>query len=110
MDEKQTDAAADKTQLLADLKALEKELATFQGETPLVFPSVDEQAVASVVADWTGIPVGRMVKNEIQAVLNLADNLEKRVIGQRHRLEAISRRIQTSRARLITQANPSACS
>ena len=55
-----------------------------QGESPLILPSVDEQAVASVVADWTGIPVGRMVKNEMQAVLNLADNLEKRVIGQRH--------------------------
>jgi type VI secretion system protein VasG len=106
VDEKQTDAAADKTQLLADLKALEKELATFQGETPLVFPSVDEQAVASVVADWTGIPVGRMVKNEIQAVLNLADNLEKRVIGQRHGLEAIARRIQTSRARLDNPSKP----
>jgi type VI secretion system protein VasG len=106
VDEQQTDAAEDKTQLLVDLKALEKELATFQGETPLVFPSVDEQAVASVVADWTGIPVGRMVKNEIQAVLNLADNLEKRVIGQRHGLEAISRRIQTSRAQLDNPGKP----
>ena len=104
--EKQTSAAEDKTQLLADLKALEKELATLQGETPLVFPSVDEQAVASVVADWTGIPVGRMVKNEIQAVLDLADNLEKRVIGQRHGLEAISRRIQTSRAQLDNPGKP----
>ena len=104
--EKQTSAAEDKTQLLADLKALEKELATLQGETPLVFPSVDEQAVASVVADWTGIPVGRMVKNEIQAVLDLADNLEKRVIGQRHGLESISRRIQTSRAQLDNPGKP----
>src|SRR5437762_4137407 len=106
VDEKQTSAAEGKTQLLADLKTLEKELATLQGETPLVFPSVDEQAVASVVADWTGIPVGRMVKNEIQAVLNLADNLEKRVIGQRHGLEAISRRIQTSRAQLDNPGKP----
>src|SRR5437762_552492 len=106
VDEKQTSAAEGKTQLLADLKTLEKELATLQGETPLVFPSVDEQAVASVVADWTGIPVGRMVKNEIQAVLNLADNLEKRVIGQRHGLEAISRRIQTSRAQLDNPSKP----
>ncbi len=69
-------------------------------------PSVDEQAVASVVADWTGIPVGRMVKNEIQAVLSLADNLEKRVIGQRHGLEAIAKRIQTSRAGLDNPSKP----
>jgi len=59
-----------------------------------------------VVADWTGIPVGRMVKNEIQAVLTLADNLEKRVIGQRHGLDAIARRIQTSRAGLDNPSKP----
>jgi type VI secretion system protein VasG len=105
-EEKQAGETGDKADLLATLRFLEKELATLQGETPLVFPSVDEQAVASVVADWTGIPVGRMVKNEIQAVLDLADNLEKRVIGQRHALEAISRRIQTSRAHLDNPSKP----
>jgi type VI secretion system protein VasG len=62
--------------------------------------------VASVVADWTGIPVGRMVKNEIQAVLTLADNIERRVIGQRHGLEAIAKRIQTSRAGLDNPSKP----
>ena len=103
---KEAGESEDKAQVLRTLRSLEKELATLQGETPLVFPSVDEQAVASVVADWTGIPVGRMVKNEIQAVLRLADNLEKRVIGQRHALEAISRRIQTSRAQLDNPGKP----
>jgi type VI secretion system protein VasG len=92
--------------LLAKLRSLENELATIQGEDPLILPSVDEQAVASVVADWTGIPVGRMVKNEIQAVLALADNLEKRVVGQRHGLEAIAKRIQTSRAGLDNPSKP----
>jgi type VI secretion system protein VasG len=77
-----------------------------QGEDPLILPSVDEQVVASVVADWTGIPVGRMVKNEIQAVLTLADNIERRVIGQRHGLEAIAKRIQTSRAGLDNPSKP----
>jgi type VI secretion system protein VasG len=92
--------------LLAHLRELEKELAAIQGENPLILASVDEQAVASVVADWTGIPVGRMVKNEIQAVLTLADSLEKRVIGQRHGLEAIAKRIQTSRAGLDNPGKP----
>jgi type VI secretion system protein VasG len=92
--------------LLAKLRELEKELAVIQGENPLILASVDEQAVASVVADWTGIPVGRMVKNEIQAVLTLADSLEKRVIGQRHGLEAIAKRIQTSRAGLDNPGKP----
>jgi len=104
--EKQAREKEDQVNLLATLKNLERELSTIQGETPLVFPSVDEQAVASVVADWTGIPVGRMVKNEIRAVLDLADSLEKRVIGQRHALDAIARRIQTSRARLDNPSKP----
>jgi type VI secretion system protein VasG len=62
--------------------------------------------VASVVADWTGIPVGRMVKNEIEAVLKLAHTLNERVIGQRHGLEMIASRIQTSRARLDNPGKP----
>jgi type VI secretion system protein VasG len=96
----------DRDALLVKLRTLEKELSAIQGEDPLILPSVDEQAVASVVADWTGIPVGRMVKNEIQAVLTLADNLERRVIGQRHGLEAIAKRIQTSRAGLDNPSKP----
>ncbi len=97
---------ADPEALRAQLAGLQKELAEAQGESPLILPCVDEQAVAAVVADWTGIPVGRMVKNEIQAVLNLADTLEKRIIGQRHALEAIAKRIQTSRARLDNPSKP----
>ncbi|NCC39869.1 MAG: type VI secretion system ATPase TssH [Gammaproteobacteria bacterium] len=91
---------------LASLRDLQIELQAVQGERPLILPSVDAQAVASVVADWTGIPVGRMVKNEIQAVLELAETLNKRVIGQRHALEMIAARIQTSRARLDNPNKP----
>src|SRR5436190_6293847 len=92
--------------LLTELKTAQEKLAAFQGESPLMFPSVDQNAIASVVADWTGIPVGRMVKNEIEQVLKLADHLERRVIGQRHALEAIARRVQTSRARLDNPNRP----
>jgi type VI secretion system protein VasG len=92
--------------MLAELKAMQEKLATFQGESPLIFPNVDQNAIASVVADWTGIPVGRMVKNEIEQVLKLADHLERRVIGQRHALELIARRVQTSRARLDNPNRP----
>ena len=98
--------AEERDNLLSTLRSLEKELVQLQGEDPLILPSVDEQAVAAVVADWTGIPVGRMVKNEIQAVLTLADSLERRVIGQRHGLEAIAKRIQTSRAGLDNPSKP----
>jgi type VI secretion system protein VasG len=92
--------------LLNELSVLQARLAELQGESPLILPSVDEQAVASVVQDWTGVPVGRMVKNEIEAVLKLADSLNQRVIGQRHALEMIAKRIQTSRAKLDNPNKP----
>ena len=90
----------------AELQRLRKELAALQGDDPLLQPIVDASAVAAVVAEWTGIPVGRMVRNEIQAVLQLADTLSKRVIGQRHGLDAIARRIQTARAQLDNPSKP----
>ncbi|MDB6087519.1 MAG: type secretion ATPase, ClpV1 family [Gammaproteobacteria bacterium] len=88
------------------LRQLQQELATAQGESPLVLPSVDEQAVASVVADWTGIPVGRMVKDEVTTVLTLATTLGLRVIGQDHALEMIAKRVQTARASLENPNKP----
>ena len=96
----------DRDQLLSELRDLQAKLAALQGEAPLILPSVDEQAVASVVQDWTGVPVGRMVKNEIETVLNLADTLNQRVIGQKHALDIIARRIQTSRAKLDNPNKP----
>jgi type VI secretion system protein VasG len=99
-------ATQDRAAQLAELKALQAELTAYQGENPLILPSVDEQAVASVVGDWTGIPVGRMVKNEVQAVLDLATTLGRRVIGQDHGLQMIARRVQTSRAGLDNPSKP----
>jgi type VI secretion system protein VasG len=91
---------------LEELKRLQKDLAGLQGEAPLILPTVDGQAVAAVVADWTGIPVGRMVRNEAEAILKLAGTLNQRVIGQRHALDMIARRIQTSRAGLENPQKP----
>jgi type VI secretion system protein VasG len=100
------EADAQRQARLAELKELQTRLHELQGEKPLILPSVDAQAVASVVADWTGIPVGRMVKNEIETVLKLADLLNRRIIGQRHALDMIARRIQTSRAALDNPNKP----
>lgn len=98
--------AEDTDEMKARLKELMDELHEFQGDSPLILPTVDAQAVASVVADWTGIPVGRMIKNEIDTVLQLPDILNRRIMGQRHALEAIAMRIQTSRARLDNPSKP----
>jgi type VI secretion system protein VasG len=96
----------ERAQVLAELQEVQGRLAALQGESPLIFPAVDAQAIASVVADWTGSPVGRMARNEIEQVLKLADALERRVVGQRHALELIARRIRTSRAKLDNPQRP----
>ncbi len=75
-------------------------------ERRMIYPYVDEQSVASVVSDWTGIPVGRMVKDEFQTILNLADILNKRVVGQSHGLAMIAKRIETNRAKLDNPNKP----
>ena len=99
-------ADADPAALRERLRAVQAELAALQGERALILPTVDYQAVASVVADWTGIPVGRMASNEIGTVLNLPKLLAQRVIGQDHAMEMIARRIQTSRAGLDNPNKP----
>nr|WP_255494815.1 type VI secretion system ATPase TssH [Luteibacter sp. Sphag1AF] len=91
---------------LAQLRRLQASLADHQGDTPLMLPAVDQQAVASVVADWTGIPVGRMVRSELDTVMNLAALMGQRVIGQDHAMEMIARRVQTSRAGLDNPDKP----
>lgn len=97
---------AEREKIKEELKMLQHELIAFQGENPLVTPSVDAQSVSGVVSDWTGIPLGRMVKDEMRTVLTLGGTLEKRVIGQRHALDAIAERIQLSRAKLDNPGRP----
>ncbi|KQX95314.1 ClpV1 family T6SS ATPase [Rhodanobacter sp. Root480] len=97
---------AERAAALEELKGLQTRLAELQGETPLILASVDYQAVGSVVSDWTGIPVGRMVKSELETVMNLAGLMGQRVIGQDHAMEMIAKRIQTSRAGLVDPNKP----
>ncbi|MDR3752327.1 MAG: type VI secretion system ATPase TssH [Terracidiphilus sp.] len=98
-------AVAEKPSLEA-LRALEEQLTTAQGENPLIHVCVDERIVGEVISAWTGIPLGKMVKDEIATVLDLDGHLRKRVIGQDHALAAIAQRIITSRARLDDPGKP----
>ena len=82
------------------------ELGKINPEKRMIYAHVDEQAVASVVSDWTGIPVGKMVADEVETVLNLAGILNKRIVGQSHGLEMIAKRIETNRARLDNPMKP----
>ena len=97
---------ADSDALKTNLKALTAELAGIQGESPLMQANVDEQAIAEVIANWTGIPVGKMMSDQISAVQTLADRLGQRVIGQPHALEAVAQVIRTSRAGLTDPRKP----
>ncbi len=90
----------------SELARLQKELLQLQGETPLVQPVVDRQAIAEVVSGWTGIPVGKMVLDEIKTLLNLHDRLGERMVGQSHALKAIAERIRTARANLTDPRRP----
>ncbi len=96
------DVAEKRTELKGRSEALEG----IDPESRMVYAHVDEQAVASVVSDWTGIPVGRMVKDEIETILNLPTVLNKRVVGQSHGLAMISKRIETNRAKLDNPNKP----
>jgi type VI secretion system protein VasG len=93
-------------ELTEALMAAVDAMRAYQGDDPMVHSMVDEDAVAAVVADWTGVPVGRMVKDEIASVLTIADALKARVIGQDHAMDAIAKRIQTTRAKLDNPNKP----
>jgi type VI secretion system protein VasG len=89
-----------------DIQAMVAELRVLQGETPMVPVQVDGHVVAEIVAGWTGIPLGKMVKDEIKTVLRLKENLEQRVLGQPHAIEAVAQRVRTSRANLDDPNKP----
>ncbi|MRV74343.1 type VI secretion system ATPase TssH [Duganella sp. FT92W] len=89
-----------------DVKALQDQLHALQGEAPLVPVQVDGAVVAGIVSGWTGIPLGKMVKDEIKTVLNLHGLLGERVLGQPHALAAIAQRVRTARAALDDPNKP----
>lgn len=92
--------------VLSELAALEGTLAELQKEQALVFPQVSAGVVAEIVADWTGIPVGRMLCDELKSVLELSAIMGRRLVGQDHALQVVARRIQSSRALLTDPGKP----
>jgi type VI secretion system protein VasG len=92
--------------LREELATVNEKLAQVQGHQPLMHVCVTSQTVAEVISGWTGIPVGKMQTDEINAILELKEKLEERVVGQPHALEAIAQRIRTSRASLTDPCRP----
>ena len=91
---------------LKELRDLERQLKAVQGQRPLVEPFVSSSVIASVISEWTGIPVGRMLSDEVDTVLRLPEFLKKRVVGQDHALEMTAQRIKSSRAGLTDPGKP----
>lgn len=89
-----------------EVAALELQLAERQRGRPLIHPEVDAAVVAAVVSDWTGIPVGRMLQDEVAAILALSDRLRERVMGQDHALELVAQRVHAARAGLVDPGKP----
>ncbi len=104
--EPSTSEAASEADPKAELGGRLSDLDAISADSRMIYAHVDEAAVASVVADWTGIPVGRMVKDEVQTVLQLAETMGKRVVGQSHGLSMIAKRIETNRAKLDNPNKP----
>lgn len=96
----------DADSIRAELADAMRGLDAIHADDRMIWPHVDDQAVASVISDWTGIPAGRMVADELQAVLGLADHLKQRVIGQDQGLQMIARRVETARAGLGNPEKP----
>jgi type VI secretion system protein VasG len=105
-EKKGNEGDAKEGEVQAELKKAEAELEKLQGERGMMRVSVDAQIVGEVISAWTGIPLGKMVRNEIETVLTLDEHLKKRVIGQDHALSAIAQRILTSRANMDDPVKP----
>jgi type VI secretion system protein VasG len=103
---KPDDIGLGRQQVLEELHELRSHLRSLQAQLPLTYLAVDARVVATIVAEWTGIPLGKMVDDEALKLLHLEDNLKQRIIGQDHSLSAIAQRIWTSRANLEDPGKP----
>jgi type VI secretion system protein VasG len=106
LEEPASAGTASNAALATQLQASLKDLRGLQGEDPLVHPWVDSQAIAEVISNWTGIPVGRMVSDEIRTILDLDARMKERIVGQDDALFALAERVRTSRANLTDPRRP----
>jgi type VI secretion system protein VasG len=89
-----------------EIAAVRAELSQVQGEQPLVHALVDGGTIGEVISGWTGIPLGKMLRDEIETVQRLPALLGERVLGQDHALAEIGKRIKISRARMEDPNKP----
>jgi type VI secretion system protein VasG len=105
-DEPDEASSSDPDTLRDELRALNLELRELQGESPLIPVTVDAEMIGQVISGWTGIPVGKMLRDDLSMALKLEELLQRRIIGQDHALEIISHRIRTSKAGIDDPGKP----
>lgn len=98
--------SSESQQKIEEINTLRSELVQIQGQTPLVFERVNAQIINEIISDWTGIPVGKMVNDEIKQILKLEEQLEQRVMGQDYALHQLVQGIKTSKAKLEDPNKP----
>ena len=96
----------EKSELREAVVAAISEMHESQGETPLIRPDVDEAMVAAVVAAWTGVPVGKMVADDLVALVNMEKTLTERIKGQDYGISAIAKELRSARAGLKAPEQP----
>ncbi len=99
-------AGDERQSLQKELEAAQAELRVIQGKDPLVFAEVTPEVVARVVSDWTGIPIGKMVQDQAQALLKFEENLRRRIKGQDHVMEIVGKGIRAAKAGLKNPRTP----
>ena len=105
---KSLQAQSEQSEKQNQIKTLRRHLAQIQDQDPLVFEGVNTLIINQIISDWTGIPVGKMMNNEIQQVLTLQDKLSQRVMGQDDALQQLVQGIKTSKAQLDDPNKPQA--
>ncbi|MDN5355636.1 MAG: ATP-dependent Clp protease ATP-binding subunit ClpB [Rikenellaceae bacterium] len=89
-----------------NIKLLEQKLKEIQGDKPLISLEVNAEHIAEIVAKWTGIPVTRLLQSEKEKLLNLENELHKRIVGQDNAIEAVANAIRRSRSGLSDPNKP----
>ncbi|MFW5921456.1 MAG: AAA family ATPase, partial [Polyangiales bacterium] len=97
---------ADEEQLRKELAEASKELEALAGEDPLIHLDVNATAVAQTVAEWTGIPVGKMKRDTVETVLNLESHLSERIIGQDEAIATVAESLRMAHADIHNPDSP----
>jgi len=92
--------------LQTQLNKVKEKLVTIRADNPLIPTHVDKNMIATVISDWTGISIEKLLTNEIETILTLKEKMAEQIIGQPHAIESIARRIQTAQAGLDNPKKP----